>query len=100
MRGGGFTYSTIKEVSLGCAGSAAVIVYPTISSGKVQVQLPAGLEKAVVKVVNALGQVMAMDVSGNRSRTLDLSKLVSGSYMIGVLSNGNVTDQVKIVLQH
>jgi hypothetical protein len=92
-------YSPIKEVSVGCAGAMAVSVFPTLSNGLVQVQLPGAIETAVVKVFNTLGQVVVTDMSGSRNRTLNLDKLVSGSYTVQIISNGNLTDQVKIVLQ-
>jgi hypothetical protein len=95
---GHFTYSAIKEVSLGCSGASAVKVYPTLSNGVVTVQLPPTMSDAIVKVFNSLGQVVVVDNSGSQSRRLDLSRLISGSYMVKIFSD-KTTDQVKIILQ-
>lgn len=97
---GKFSYSTMSKINLPCPGRNNILVYPTLSTGVVNVKLPAGFENAKIRVINAVGAEVTKDESKSFYRTISLKKFANGSYMLQVINEGKVTDNVKVVLQH
>ena len=95
---GTFSYSPIDEVTLSCSGKGNIQVYPTPTSGLINVRLAAGFENAVIRVFNSIGQEVTSDATNNLFRNINLVGLASGTYMVQVIKNYQVTDDVKIVL--
>ncbi len=83
---GRFSYSSVKEIDLNCSGKANVIVYPTLTTGLVNIKLPSGSENARIRVMNSIGKEVASDVNKTQNRALDLKRFSDGAYFIQINS--------------
>ncbi len=89
----------IAQVNSDCYYKNNVIVYPTVTNGVVNVKMPNGFERANIHVFNTTGQKVASNESIGLNRVMSLNGLANGIYIIHVINNSKVTDNVKIVLQ-
>ena len=87
------------QVKSDCYNKNNVIVYPTLSRGVVNVKMPVGFERADIQIFNANGQKVESDKGIGLYRVLNLKKLANGIYLIQVINNSRMTDNIKIVLQ-
>jgi hypothetical protein len=95
---GSFTYSAVKEVNLNCTGRNNVLVYPNPTKGVINISLPRGFESATIKVLNMLGEVITLDESGLSNRSVNVKNLFNGSYIVQVINNSIITNNVKVTL--
>jgi hypothetical protein len=80
---GTFEYSDIRSIMFGGAGN--LVIYPNPVNSTLNVQVPDGIEKAVVEIVNATGQVvrsMNMTDMSQSVLQLNVSDLALGFYFI------------------
>jgi hypothetical protein len=96
---GTFTYSIVKEVTLHCRGKYSVLIYPTLSKGNLHVILPPGFEGAEINIINAVGEKVAKDGSNGLNRSINIQKLTNGTYVVQVIHNNKISENVKVVLQ-
>lgn len=74
-------------------------VYPTVTAGTVFLSLPAGYEKADIKVFSATGQKIEVTETGDPlDRVIQLGNIPAGNYLLQVYNKGEVYTQ-KIVHQ-
>ncbi|UPL50142.1 T9SS type A sorting domain-containing protein [Hymenobacter sublimis] len=74
------------------ASLPVVALYPNPTTGRLQVDLPAG--PATIRVLSVLGQELRVySVPGGRSAQLDLSAYPSGLYLIQISTAGGTTTQ-------
>lgn len=92
-------YSYVTEVAVNCRGKNSVLVYPTLSNGIINVKLPPSFERATIKVINGIGEVVVTDDSKTLARTISLEKQASGAFIVQVINNSKMTDNVKVILQ-
>jgi len=95
---GTYSYSDVEMVNLSCSGKGNIRVYPTLTKGMVNVRLPVGYERSIIRVINSVGQEVATDATNNLFRNINLKGLVSGTYLVQVINNNEIADNVKIVL--
>ena len=95
---GDFSYSPIQKIILNCSGNSHVSIYPSPAKGSINIRLVAGYEKAKIRIFNTLGQQVASNATNNLNRYLNLKGLASGTYMVQVINNNQMTDNVKFVL--
>lgn len=92
---GKYEFSSIVSLRNNCGG--LLDVTPTVTSNAVQVTLPAGYEKARVRVFSTMGQEMKVMTNNNGNRrNLDLGALTPGYYFIQV-NNGSELKTFKIM---
>ena len=96
---GKVSFTAVKPINVSCVAKHPVQVYPTLSNGIINVKLPAGFENASIKIINSSGVVVANNNSKGFYRLLNLKNLASGGYLLQIVNNRNVTDNVKIILQ-
>lgn len=66
-------------------------VYPTVTTGTVFLSLPAGYEKAEIKLINMMGQAVTVETGGDPlDRVLHLDNVPAGNYVLRVLNEGQV----------
>ena len=77
-------------------------VYPNPGKGIFVLKLNSKNESVNIKIVNSLGKVVfeeqKVSVNDNRSKTIDLSNLPQGVYMLSIDDNQKITNQ-KIVIE-
>ena len=95
---GTYSYSNVEVVNLSCSGKGNIKVYPTLTKGSINVRLPAGYERSIIKIINLFGQEVATDATNNLLRNINLKGLASGTYLVQVINNNEIADNVKIVL--
>ncbi len=97
---GKFAYSEIKPVNFNQDGIVKVNIYPNPTIGNITLNLPSNENaNAVVKVFNALGQVvLEMTQISTTVLDIDLNNLESGIYNVEIAYDGNVQN-VKIIKQ-
>lgn len=87
---GKYAFSNVASAYNNCAASE-IKVFPTVTSSKVQVQLPSGYEKASVFLLNGQGQRLNGVIKGNGlNREVTLDQLSSGYYLIQVITSREV----------
>jgi hypothetical protein len=96
---GTVVYSSVKEVNLNCSGAGRTIVYPTLTRGVVNIKLPIGLEAAKVRVINSIGEEVALDINKTSMRLINLNSRTNGTYIVQILNNGKTADTFKVNLQ-
>jgi hypothetical protein len=90
--------TTIKNGLFNCA-NGQVKVYPTVTNGTVQVLLPAGYEQAKISVLGINGQPVPASITNNSLiRTVRLSSLAAGTYIISIQNNSTM-ETFKILYQ-
>jgi hypothetical protein len=90
-----YAYSKIVSTNTNCRLNE-VKVYPTITTGAVQVVLPQGYSEAKIELHNSFGQQINKLVSGSDAlRTISLDGLPDGIYILKVI-NGNESKSFKI----
>lgn len=94
-----YGYGPTAELVLDCRGRNHVLVYPTLTNGLLHVKLPPGFETASIKILNSVGDVVARDESKSLERMIVIGKEAAGTYMVQVINNGRMTDNVKVMLQ-
>lgn len=93
-----YSYSKTVSTNIAC-GLDAVKVYPTVTSGRVQIELPKGYDGAKIQLHNSFGQSIDKPVSGSGTlRTIDLDGLPNALYLLQVV-NGNEIKSFKIYKQ-
>lgn len=100
----GAAYSAIElnRTGTGLAGTVdnnLVQVFPSLTSGMVNVHLPLGIEKATIRIVNSAGKIVLGDDSKKANRSINLSKLSSGTYLVQVIVHKKNVHSSSIVLQ-
>ncbi|WP_310993900.1 T9SS type A sorting domain-containing protein [Aequorivita marina] len=88
----------LMECSLGIVDATAFSfnIYPTISEGKVNIELPREIESSV-KIFNTLGQQVFQNLYSEKSIHLNL-QLAPGVYMVNIIAEGNLATK-RIVIQ-
>lgn len=95
---GNGNYTAVRTVMISCDGGQ-IKVYPTATSGTVYVSLPAGYEQARLSLIGVNGQRVTANLQQEGlSRTIDLSGLASGHYMVQVQQEGRL-ETFKILYQ-
>ncbi|HVF81679.1 MAG TPA: hypothetical protein VM884_07085 [Flavisolibacter sp.] len=94
-----YGYSGIIETT-NCRGRNSVVVYPTLSNGILNVKLPPGFERAMIRIINGAGEVVIEDETKTLVRIISLKKEANGPYMVQVVNSNKVIDNVKVILQH
>lgn len=78
---------------------ADIKVYPSPTSGLVNIELSQGYENAKLKVYNMMGKLLQANVTQHGAkRTIDLSSFASGTYTIQVIHDG-VQQSFKVINQ-
>lgn len=95
---GVYSYSKVEEVNLSCSGKGNIQVYPTLTNGMINIKLPTGYERSIIRIINSIGQEVATDATNNLFRNINLKGLASGTYLVQVINNNEIADNVKIVL--
>jgi hypothetical protein len=95
---GKFSYSTVKQVNLNCRGKNRVLVYPNPAKGLINIVLPVIYEKATIKVLDASGKVVSINENKLAHRSINVSKLPYGSYIVRIITNNEIIDNIKIEL--
>ena len=95
---GAYLYSNVQEVNLSCSGKGNVQIYPTLTKGLINVKLSTGNEHCIIRITNSLGQQVATDATNNLFRNINLRGFASGTYLVQVINNNELTNNVKIVL--
>ena len=65
-----------------------VAVYPNPANGMVTIQLAAFIQKADIRIINVLGQVVYEENTGGTTRQIDLSAYSKGLYTVSIENNG------------
>lgn len=84
----------VAEISL----SESVNIYPNPSSGLVNFNFKTDLTGSIIKITNALGELVSEEKISAEEFTLDLSNLISGIYNVTILGDNNSYTK-KIVIQ-
>lgn len=93
-----YSYSNTVSANIACSPDA-VKVYPTVTKGTVLVNLPAGYEKAQIKVFTSLGQVVTLPNSPHVGlNNLSFNGLAQGQYLLKI-SNGADVQTFKVFYQ-
>ena len=95
---GTYLYSNVEEVNKSCSGKGNVQIYPTLTKGLVNVKISTGNEHCIIRIINSIGQQVATDATNNLFRNINLRGLASGTYLVQVINNNELTNNVKIVL--
>ena len=95
---GTYSYSNVDIVHLNCSGKGNIMVYPTLTNGMINVRLGTGYKRSIIRIINSVGQQVASDESYNLFRHINLKGLASGIYLVQVINNNEISDNVKIVL--
>lgn len=95
---GNLNYSKIVLVNLNCQTQRILSIFPTQSTGLFQIKLPEGYEKAEIRVLNSVGQIVMRNRSGTISRLLTLSRYSAGTYLVQAISNEGMIGSKKIIL--
>ncbi len=74
-------------------------VYPTITNGLVNIQLPGAMQNSMVRILNSAGKQVAINLDKTSSRSVNLSRLPAGAYMVHIVDQGKVVTTSKVVLQ-
>lgn len=96
--GAQYAYSKTVSINSSCELNA-VKVFPTVTSGRVQIVLPQGYAEAKIELYNISGQPVNMQVGGSgTSRTIDLDGFPAATYVLRVI-NGNEVKSFKVQKQ-
>ena len=88
---------TIKIIVMDCSGisenieSLGINIYPNPSQGKINIDIPDGLDGLEITVFNSIGQKILSELITSKSKitkTIDLSEVPKGIYFIGLKSDG------------
>ena len=88
---------TIKVTVMDCSGISENIkpfginIYPNPSQGKINIDIPDGLDGLEITVFNSIGQKILSELITSQTetiKTIDLSELPKGLYYIGLKSEG------------
>ncbi|MBC8342439.1 MAG: T9SS type A sorting domain-containing protein [Bacteroidetes bacterium] len=88
---------TITIALINCTGipenlkSFGINIYPNPSTGKINFDIPAGLNKLEITIYNTVGQKVYAEQITSQTKTLktiDLSEVPKGIYFVGLKSNG------------
>ncbi|MEZ5017422.1 MAG: T9SS type A sorting domain-containing protein [Flavipsychrobacter sp.] len=80
-------------------GDKAIKVYPSPTSGLVNIELSQGYENAELKVYDMMGKLLQVNIKQQGAvRTVDLSQFASGTYMIQVIY-GEQASSYKVLKQ-
>jgi hypothetical protein len=91
---GGNRGSVVANATLGANEFAISTfkIYPNPAQNFVSVALPNGVEQGTVKIYDILGKVIVNQIINTNQNTVDISSLVSGSYMVVLRTDyGNAT---------
>ena len=98
---GRFTYSEVRKVNFGKAGT--LVIYPNPTSEFVNITFPAGMiNKAIlVNILSADGKLVAQQkiIAAAQTESLGLSKLASGQYIIRIVSGNDVINNTIQVIR-
>ena len=90
------TFSTIRTLIVG--GNGVISIYPTPVHSQLTVVLSAENAKAQLQLVNALGQVMAVDAStSGTNRIFDMGQLSKGVYLLKIWNGNKLVSTQKII---
>ncbi|HBS87518.1 MAG: hypothetical protein A2W91_00370 [Bacteroidetes bacterium GWF2_38_335] len=82
--------SSMNEVK-----ESSIAVYPNPSNGILNIR---NAENSTISVINMLGEIVMTTSSNTDVTTLDLSSLISGSYMVKINGqNGSVTKKINLI---
>ncbi len=88
-----------KPVIEALVEKATPTVYPTVTSGLVNVRLPRGRENATITVFSGAGEEVAANASKTLNRSINLAGLASGTYYVKILDKEKEVSTTKVVLQ-
>lgn len=97
-KNGNFIYSSVVTVRSDCAGEGSIVSYPNPVQNELLVQLPSGLTRATVKLLNATGkQVATVVVINGGTVKLSTRLLPAGIYLLQVLQDKTTIYNQKII---
>jgi len=92
------TYSKVVSANVHC-GWNDVKVYPTVTTGRVQIELPQGYDQPEIHLSNLFGQQLQVPVSGSGTLYhLDLGSLPNALYLLQI-NHGTELKSVRIQKQ-
>ena len=92
------SYSPVRTLKIGGLNDDDVQVYPSPTHGMLQVSLPATMTNARMDLMNNIGQVvMSFAASTESARSINISSLASGVYVLQVISDNDVVIRKKVV---
>lgn len=93
-----YEYSSVMTVQTNCAGAGSIVCYPNPIKDDLSVILPAGLNKADIKLVNAVGQtVVATSTLNGGTVKINTHLLLKGIYMLQVQKDGKTIYHQKLI---
>ena len=97
-RNGNYSYSTVVTVRSNCAETGAIVSYPNPMKRELNVVLPADFTGASIRLVNAVGQPVAVTaaVSGGVVR-LNTAALPKSVYLLQVSKNDKIIYNQKVI---
>ena len=93
-----FNYSDTLTANLQCPVVQQVMAFPIPSKGVVTVRLYEGMEAAQLRVFDAVGGEVVRDGTNSLVRTINLKHFANGLYIIAIIKDGKMIDQVKVLL--
>ena len=95
---GQFSYSVLNKVDLNCLTKDNTLIYPTFTTGMVNIKLSTNFTNATIRVLNASGQELAREQSNNNNRSVNLTGKPNGLYILQVISKGSNPENFKVTL--
>lgn len=84
-------YTATRQVIIRCSGKGTIKLYPTVTTGTVYIDLPKGYEHAKIVVIGINGQQVPADVTKDGlSRTVRLTSLAAGTYLVRIEKNSTM----------
>ncbi len=77
----------------------SITIFPNPAHDKITVQLPAGMEKATVTIINALGITITTDNNTGLQRIISIEGKPRGMYLVRVTNNDGVSSTQKLIVQ-
>lgn len=87
-----------RQVGIKNNNAGNLVVYPNPTAGSLTVQLSAGQEHSVVKLVSLLGEELLSFETNNQSLNIDMTTVRPGTYLLQVTTN-NKTYLQRVVKQ-
>lgn len=95
---GSFTYSNIVKVEL--SNIFTLVVYPNPVKDQLTIEMPEAYRKGTLRVINTTGEVVFTSTLNNTYRkTIDVSNMPSGTYIIEVRSVTGAQIQKTVLVQ-
>ncbi|WP_103865182.1 T9SS type A sorting domain-containing protein [Aquimarina sp. I32.4] len=79
-----------------------LVVYPTVSDGKVQISSATTIKNSVVQIYGLSGRLVyskEMGVLSSSQKTLSLDNLNSGMYLVKILGDGGIANTTRVIIK-